>query len=203
MFEFDSTTLLLLVSGVGAILAGLKVIGSTNPVHSIFALVMAFGFSCIMLVMIGADFLALLFMIVYVGAIAILFLFVVMMLNIRLVELIDNATRYVPIGFIIGITLLGELVLVYDKDYRLSNVNEALWTDLYIREPISKTINIKALGEYLYTEGWPYFMVAGMILLVAMIGAIVLTLHHSKDIQRQDIFGQVVARVNEEVLLRK
>ncbi len=104
------------VAGTGAILSGLRVITSTNPVHAIFALVLAFGFSTILLIADGAEFLGILFTIVYVGAIAILFLFVVMMLNIRLVELLDNATRYVPIGFILGVTLLAELVLVYDKE---------------------------------------------------------------------------------------
>jgi len=154
MFTIEIPTLLMLVAGVGAILSGLMVISSTNPVHSIFSLVMAFAFTCVLLVMIGAEFLALLFMIVYVGAIAILFLFVVMMLNIRLVELLDNATRYVPIGFIIGITFLGQLMLVQENQYvRVRQDESSRWAQDLLTEDIHSLSNIKVLGEYLYTEG--------------------------------------------------
>lgn len=211
----SSGEIVLWVASIGAIAAGFMVISSTNPVHAIFSLVLAFGFATILLIAEGAEFLGILFTIVYVGAIAILFLFVVMMLNIRLVELLDNATRYVPIGFIIGATLLGELVLMYDREqFRVGPV-KSIWLggEIYttvsgeryhlneISEPgytfLHQTNNIHSLGEFLYNIGWDLFMVAGVILLIAMIGAIVLTLHHGKDIQRQDIYGQIIAKVGD------
>jgi len=198
--SIELSQIIMFVSGVGAIWGGLLVIGSTNPVHSIFALVMTFAFTSILLMMEGAEFLSLLFIIVYVGAIAILFRFVVMMLNIRLVELMDNTTRYVPIGFLIGITFLGQLMLVNNnQNVRIRQGLATPWQiDTHIEE-IGRVSNIKNIGEFLYTEGWKYFMVAGIILLIAMIGAIVLTLHHASDIQRQDVFAQVTAKVEEEL----
>lgn len=202
--SIDVGQIIMFISGVGAIWGGRLVIGSTNPVHSIFALVMTFAFTCILLMMEGAEFLSLLFIIVYVGAIAILFLFVVMMLNIRLVELMDNATRYIPIGFLIGISFLAQLMLVNNTipsaPGTLGGKIGSKWIP-QITEPevLYSANNIKNIGEYLYTEGWLYFMVAGIILLVAMIGAIVLTLHHGSDIQRQDIFAQVTTKIEEEV----
>ena len=188
------------ICGISIIIAGLVVISSTNPVHGILGLVLAFVGSSILIIMEGVDFLGLMLMIVYVGAIAILFLFVVMMLNIRLVELIDNATRYVPIGLMIGLVLLGELMLVYDKQNIKRNEN---WQNKIWTESIDSWSSIKAMGNYLYTEGWAYFLVSGVILLIAMIGAIVLTLHHSKDVKRQDIYGQVVSKIDETIVLYK
>ena len=120
--EMKIATVVITICGISIIIAGLVVISSTNPVHAIIGLVLAFVGSSILIIMEGADFIGLMLMIVYVGAIAILFLFVVMMLNIRLVELIDNATRYIPIGLMIGLVLLGELMLVYDKQNIKRNI---------------------------------------------------------------------------------
>jgi NADH-quinone oxidoreductase subunit J len=125
-------------------------------VHSIFALVMTFAFTSILLMMEGAEFLSLRFIIVYVGAIAILFLFVVMMLNIRLVELMDNATRYVPIGFIIGITFLGQLTLVNNnQSVRIKQDSFVLSSSEQITnlEHLSRLTPIKTIGQFLYTDG--------------------------------------------------
>jgi NADH-quinone oxidoreductase subunit J len=114
---------LVYIFSFGAFLSGFLVISSTNPIHSVFSLVMCFANSSILLLMLGYEFLALLFLIVYVGALAILFLFVVMMLNVRLVELIENSTRYIPIGSIIGIVFLLELLLIVDSQYTMSPTN--------------------------------------------------------------------------------
>ena len=98
-------------------ISGFFVISSTNPIHSVFSLVLAFANTSCLLLMLGVEFLAFLFLIVYIGAIAILFLFVVMMLDIRLVEILDNATRYLPIGFLIGILFLIELTIIIDEKH--------------------------------------------------------------------------------------
>lgn len=190
------------VFSIGALISGLLVISSTNPVHSVFALVLAFSNSCFLLLMLGVEFLGFLLMIVYVGAIAILFLFVVMMLNVRLVEIMDNATRYVPAGLIIGIIFLLQLLIITDEQLISANAN-TVWNileyseyPLHVEGKIYNWINTTLLGSYLYTEGWIYFLISSMVLLVSMVGAIVLTLHHEKGIKRQDIFSQVVARTN-------
>jgi len=104
--------ILFIMFGMGAIMSGILVISSNNPIHSIFALVLGFGNVSSIMILLGVEFLGVLFLIVYVGAIAILFLFVIMMLNIKLVELLDNATRYIPIGMIIGVLLLIEITIL-------------------------------------------------------------------------------------------
>lgn len=171
------------------------VISSTNPMHSVFSLVLTFANTSVLLLMLGVEFLALLFLIVYVGAIAILFLFVVMMLNIKMVELRDNATRYVPIGFIIGLLFLMEIIIIADK--QIINIPRSPngYSDFIIKisdfsEIIYNSTNIQLLGQVLYTDYYIQFLTAGLILLVSMIGAIVLTLSHEPEVRRQDIFAQ-------------
>ena len=115
------------IFGIGSIISGFMVISSTNPMHSVFSLVLTFANTSVLLLMLGVEFLALLFLIVYVGAIAILFLFVVMMLNIKIVELRDNATRYVPVGFIIGILFLMEIIIITDKQINEAPMKPKLW----------------------------------------------------------------------------
>lgn len=189
-----------LIFSIGALVSGLLVISSTNPIHSIFALVLAFCNSSFLLLMLGVEFLGFLLMIVYVGAIAILFLFVVMMLNVRLVEIMDNATRYVPAGLVIGLIFLLQLLLIMDEQFIHMPLqgNSFLWnsTNWNWMENIYNWVNITLLGNFLYTEGWVYFLISGMVLFVAMIGAIVLTLHHEQNIKRQDIFSQIVAETD-------
>lgn len=172
--------------GTIAILSSVLVISAKNPVHSVLALVAAYGATSGIMVLLGVEFLALLFMIVYVGAIAILFLFVVMMLNIKLEELKDNATRYVPIGLIIGLVFIVEVLIILESEISFVAPLDAPFNFL----PLS---NIQAIGQILYTDYWLLMIVASLILLVAMIGAIVLTLQHSESssIRRQDIFGQI------------
>lgn len=196
--------LLFIIFSFSAILCGFLVISSTNPVHSIFALVLAFANSCLLLLLLGVEFLGFLLMIVYVGAIAILFLFVVMMLNIRLVELIDNSTRYVPVGLLIGIIFILQLLIIQESiiggSSDISIINQ-LWINAQSElneyygsiDKIYNWTNTTLLGNYLYTHGIIYFLISGLILLISMIGAIVLTLHHESGIKRQDIFAQVEA----------
>lgn len=204
--------ILVYIFSFGAFMSGFLVISSKNPIHSVFALVMCFVNSSILLLMLGYEFLALLFMVVYVGALAILFLFVVMMLNIRLVELIENTTRYVPIGIIIGIVFLLELFILVDTQFSMSPSNNeaALWlnkkeyiidTQAFINNGdnlsfnFSNLTNVEAIGQFLYTEGYIYFLISSLVLLVAMIGAIVLTLYHEQEVRRQDIFSQITTEV--------
>ncbi len=177
----------ILALGTAAILSSVLVISAKNPVHSVLALVAAYGATCGIMVILGVEFMALLFMIVYVGAIAILFLFVVMMLNIKLEELKDNATRYVPIGFLIGFVFIVEVLLILESEIYFSFLPSSL-SFSFLNPPS----NISVIGQVLYTDYWVWMIIASFILLVAMIGAIVLTLHHeSSHVRRQDIFGQI------------
>lgn len=188
---------LVLLLGLGAVISGFTVISSINPMHSVIALVLTFANSAGLLILQEVEFLAILFLIVYAGAIAILILFVVMMLNIKLVELVDNTTRYLPIGFIIGLVLLTQLWIIVEKQ-----VEPANWVGLTHR--LSEKTNIESIGQVLYTEYYTYFIVSSLVLLVAMVGAIVLTLSHEDDVRRQDLFCQIqsdhtsiVARTNQ------
>lgn len=170
---------------IGGIISAWMVISSTNPVHSVLSLVLAFANLSILLLILGIEFLPILFLIVYVGAIAILFLFVIMMLNIKLVEILDNTTRYVPIGLFIGLIFLWEIYLMFNK--------EILTIPLNITQNINITnwSNIKNLANVLYTDFFLFFMIGGLILLVAMLGAIILTITHQDNVKRQDLFAQI------------
>jgi len=167
--------------------SGFMVISARNPVHSVLWLILAFFNSAGLFLLLGAEFVAVIMVIVYVGAVAVLFLFVVMMLDIDVVELRSGFLQYMPIGATIGIILLVELIMVV-----------GVWT---ISPDIVKAAapmpaagdisNTEALGRILYTQYVYYFQAAGMVLLVAMIGAIVLTLRHKPNVRRQNIADQV------------
>jgi NADH-quinone oxidoreductase subunit J len=136
----------------------------------------------------GVEFLPILFLIVYVGAIAILFLFVVMLLNIKLVEITENASRYVPIGIITGFIFLYQILYTFDSintNNTISFIVESRFSNFF------NLTSIELLGEVLYTEYLLYFLLSSLVLLVSMIGAIVLCLYHESGIKRQDLFGQV------------
>lgn len=228
-----------------AILSGILVIRSKNPVHSVLFLILAFCSVSGLLLMLGLDFFAMVFLVVYVGAIAVLFLFVVMMLNIKTAEVSENVLRYLPIGGLIGLLFIFEVLLIVDSDlvpllrqgaetqtstldlwlgFLASSVPSLLsgrvslqewradWSlfqtecdrlqSLYGPHHVSPQIlqdwstyiepmtNIKALGQLMYTYECYYFLVASLILLVAMIGAIVLTMHKASMVRRQDVFAQ-------------
>jgi NADH-quinone oxidoreductase subunit J len=162
------------------------VIASRNPVHSVLFLILAFFNAAGIFLLAGAEFLAMILIVVYVGAVAVLFLFVVMMLDIDFAELKKGILQYMPIGFLIGIVLFLELALVAGSWVIMPEVATSSVL------PIDNTIsNTRALGQVLYTRYVYLFQGAAIILLIAMIGAIVLTLHHRKNVLRQDIVDQV------------
>jgi NADH-quinone oxidoreductase subunit J len=170
-----------------AIASAAMVIGARNPVHSVLFLILAFFNAAGLFVLLGAEFLAMILVIVYVGAVAVLFLFVVMMLDVDFVELRQGFLNYLPIGALIGTVLLGELVLVLGGWAFAPNAATIIAAPI----PSGGVTNTVALGQILYTRYAFLFEVAGMILLVAMIGAIVLTLRHRPAVKRQSIAAQV------------
>ncbi len=165
--------------------AGAMVVAARNPVHSVLFLILAFFNTAALFVLIGAEFLAMILVIVYVGAVAVLFLFVVMMLDMDFVELREGFVRYLPAGALIGLVLLVELVLV-----------SVSWTvapagAVATPTPAGALTNTRALGDILYTRYLLGFQIAGLILLVAMIGAILLTLRRRGDVRRQSVAAQL------------
>jgi NADH:ubiquinone oxidoreductase subunit 6 (subunit J) len=242
------------------ILSGIMVIRSKNPVHSVLFLILVFCNASGLLILLGLDFFAMVFLVVYVGAIAVLFLFVVMMLNIKLVEINENILRYLPIGGLIGLIFLFEIFLIIDSDlipilefpkkfstdfFLSSGLFNAFLTSLFlirllinfqenvfqivsifsafkqdldeflvesslsfekviqtqqqIMDPffftqwsnlVNASSNIESIGALIYTYYFYFFLVASLILLVSMIGAIVLTMHRGVAVKRQEIFEQ-------------
>jgi NADH-quinone oxidoreductase subunit J len=165
--------------------ASFMVVAGRNPVQSVLFLILAFFNAAALFVLLGAEFLAMILAVVYVGAVAVLFLFVVMMLDIDFAELRKGALQYLPISALIGIVLALELVLVA-LVWAVSPAAPAAKAHL---TPAHMT-NTAALGHIIYTDYIFYFQTAGLILLVAMIGAIVLTLRHRPDVRRQSIPAQ-------------
>ena len=168
--------------------AGLLVTVSRNPVHSVLWLILAFLSSAGLFVLLGAEFVAMLLIIVYVGAVAVLFLFVVMMLDIDFAELKGEMSKYMPLGLLIGVIILMQLTLglgAWIQADGAMGLRQAVTPDMAQME------NTRALGLLIYDKYLLLFQLSGLILLVAMIGAIVLTLRHSKDIKRQNILHQM------------
>ena len=180
--------------------SGLMVIGARNPVHSVLFLILAFFNAAGLFVLLGAEFLAMLLIVVYVGAVAVLFLFIVMMLDIDFVELRSGFLSYMPVGLMVGIVLLAELLIAFGGWAISPDVAANLGEPI---PDLADKSNIEAIGSLLYTKYVYYFQSAAMILLVAMIGAIVLTLHHRKDIQRQDIARQVARNVENSIEIKQ
>lgn len=176
------------------------VIAARNPVHSVLFLILAFFTAAGLFILIGAEFLGMILLIVYVGAVAVLFLFVVMMLDIDVAQLRQGFLQYLPIGALVGLILLIELVLVLGSwaATPLAESARALPTP-----PLEAVSNTEALGLVLYTRYVHLFQVAGMILLVAMVGAIVLTLRSREGVRRQTIVQQVGRRREETIEIRK
>jgi NADH-quinone oxidoreductase subunit J len=174
------------IFAVVTVASAFMVIAARNPVHSVLFLILAFFNSAGLFILLGAEFLAMILVVVYVGAVAVLFLFVVMMLDVDFAELRQGFLQYLPIGATVGLILLVELVLV---------LGGALVTPLIAggapTPPPEQVSNTAAIGALLYTRYVFFFQTAGMVLLVAMIGAIVLTLRHKVGIKRQDIARQV------------
>ena len=171
--------------------SGFMVIAARNPVHSVLYLILAFVSAAGLFVLMGAEFLAMILIVVYVGAVAVLFLFVVMMLDVDFAELRQGFLSYLPIGIVIGIVFLVELLLV---------VAGAITAPI---PPLESVSNTEALGRVLYTRYVYYFQAAGLILLVAMIGAIVLTLHHKLGVRRQNAADQIARTPRTAIELRQ
>ncbi len=176
-----------LFAGV-CIASAVMVIAAKNPVHSVLFLILAFVNAAGLFVMMGAEFLAMILVVVYVGAVAVLFLFVVMMLDVDFAELKQGALQYLPVGLLIGGIFLAELLLVAGTWAIGPGIPQAITSPI---PPIAKVPNTEAIGLVLYTRYVYFFEAAGLILLVAMIGAIVLTLRHKTRVRRQDIASQV------------
>jgi len=169
-----------------AVASAVMVISSRNPVHSVLFLILTFFNAAGLFILLGAEFLAMILVVVYVGAVAVLFLFVVMMLDVDFVELRQGMLNYLPVGGVIGLIVLVELALVVGS----WSVDPASLKTIAAATPSGIT-NTEALGRILYTQYFFYFQAAGLILLVAMIGAIVLTLRHKQGVKRQSIPAQV------------
>ena len=182
-----------------AIAAGVMVISARNPVHSVLFLILAFFNSAGLFVLIGAEFLAMILVVVYVGAVAVLFLFVVMMLDINFAELREGFLQYLPIGALVGIILVAELVLIFGS--WVINPEAAQIIAAPSAAP-SEITNTHALGRLIYTEYVYLFQAAGLVLLVAMIGAIVLTLRTRPDVRRQRIAEQVSRPVEDVIEIK-
>lgn len=177
------------------------VIAARNPVTSVLFLILAFVNSAGLFILLGAEYLGLLLVVVYVGAVAVLFLFVVMMLDVDFVELRQGFLQYLPVGSLVGLILMVELLMglgawVIAPEEVLSQVSEPM-------PALSDMNNIQAIGSVLYTKYIYFFQVAGLVLLVAMIGAIVLTLRHKPNVKRQDIPTQVARNKESAIEVRK
>jgi NADH-quinone oxidoreductase subunit J len=183
-----------------AVAAGALVIASRNPVHSVLFLILAFFNAAGLFVLIGAEFLAMILVIVYVGAVAVLFLFVVMMLNIDFADLRSGFVRYLPIGTLVGLILLAELILVIGSWVVVPGMPSVSAPSAAGGTALTNT---RALGDILYTRYLFAFQAAGLILLVAMIGAIVLTLRHRAEVRRQTIALQLARGRGETVEVLK
>tara|TARA_B100000579_G_C22752716_1_gene814853 strand:+ start:701 stop:1312 length:612 start_codon:yes stop_codon:yes gene_type:complete len=182
-----------------AILSALMVISSKNPVHSVLFLILSFVNASGIFVLLGAEFLAMILIIVYVGAVAVLFLFVVMMLDINFVKLREGLLQYLPFGVLLGIVLIAELGILYlTKSFsEMSLVN-------YLDFPeITSTENTKLLGSILYTKYFFLFQLSGLILLVAMIGSITLTLRQRSKAKKQVISNQNFLDAKQAIIKKK
>ena len=183
-----------------AVAAGVLVIASRNPVHSVLFLILAFFNAAGLFVLMGAEFLAMVLVIVYVGAVAVLFLFVVMMLDINFVKLRRGVLQYLPIGALIGILLLVELLVVLGGWVVMPQAASIAAAPI---PPLDQVTNTQAIGRIIYTDYFYLFQAAGLILLVAMIGAIVLTLRRRPGVRRQKIADQLDRKASDAIEIVK
>jgi NADH-quinone oxidoreductase subunit J len=188
-----------LFAGV-AVASGVMVISARNPVHSVLFLILAFFNAAGLFILMGAEFLAMILVVVYVGAVEVLFLFVVMMLDINFVELRQGFLQYLPFGALVALALFAELALVLGAWLAAPEAPGALRAPT---PPAAEITNTHAIGAVLYTDYLYLFQAAGIILLIAMIGAIVLTLREREGVRRQSISRQIARRREEAVELKK
>ncbi|MAR78870.1 MAG: NADH:ubiquinone oxidoreductase subunit J [Rhodospirillaceae bacterium] len=182
------------------IASAIMVVSAKNPVHSVLFLILAFFNGAGLFVLVGAEFLAMIMVIVYVGAVAVLFMFVVMMLDINFVELRQGFLQYLPIGLLVGLILLVELILILSTQFKEPQI---LAVSSLPIPPIEDVENTKALGNVLYTKYIYLFQSGGLILLTAMIGAIVLTLRSRPGVKKQIITKQVLRKREDSVEIKK
>ena len=186
------------VLAAATLLSGLAVVMSRNPVHSVLFLIAAFFSAAGLFVLLSAEFLAMLLVVVYVGAVAVLFLFVVMMLDVDFAQLREGFAKYLPLGGVIAGLLAIEMIVVSAAVVTrgaASGVND-------VPAPAADATNAEVIGRVLYTDFAFLFQAAGMVLLVSMIGAIVLTLRHRVDVKRQDPLAQMFRDPAKAVELR-
>ncbi len=182
-----------------AVVSAVLVISSRNPVHSVLFLILTFFNAAALFVLMGAEFLAMILVVVYVGAVAVLFMFVVMMLDINFVELRQGFMKYLPLGAAVGVVLLVELIVVLGG-WSLVPGETVAAAAAPAPEAMSNT---QALGHILYTRYAYLFQAAGLVLLVAMIGAIVLTHRQREGVRKQRIGDQLRVRAEERIEIRK
>lgn len=184
---------------ITALISSIMVISAKNPIHSILFLILVFCNAAGLLILLETEFLAMIFLIVYVGAIAVLFLFVIMMLNIKIIELNENVLRYLPIGSIIAIIFLFEIFLIIDNDLIpiFSNVEKTYFEEWEYN--INNLTNIEVIGILIYTHYFYLFLMSSIILLIAMVGAIVLTLHERTNLKKQEIYKQLLRNFNQSI----
>ncbi len=187
-------------SGV-CIACAFMVIASKNPVHSVLFLILTFFNAAGLFLLLGAEFLAMILVVVYVGAVAVLFLFVVMMLDIDFAELREGILQYAPFGMVVGLILFTELALVVGAWGLAPEITQVIAAPA--PSAAAQVSNTEALGQILYTRYIYFFQMAGLVLLVAMIGAIVLTLRHKEGVKRQNISEQNARTPATAVELRK
>ncbi len=192
-----AVTLFFYLFSVLAVASAVMVVTARNPVHSVLFLILCFFNAAGLFILMGAEFLAMILVVVYVGAVAVLFLFVVMMLDVDFEKLREGLAGYLPVGGVIGLIVLVELALLFGT-WTVSP--DAIKSAAAPQGSISNTA---ALGEILYTKYVYWFQAAGMVLLVAMVGAIVLTLRHKAGVKRQNISAQVARTPATAIEIRK
>lgn len=183
-----------------AVASAFMVVVARNPVHSVLYLILTFFNAAALFLLTGAEFLGMILLVVYVGAVAVLFLFVVMMLDIDFAELRQGMLQYLPVGGAIGLVLLIELILVLGG-WAISP--EIVGSTAAPAPPLTEMTNTHAIGRILYTKYVYLFQAAGIILLIAMIGAIVLTLRHREGVKRQVIADQVARTPETAIEIKK
>ena len=182
-----------------AVLSALMVISARNPVHSVLFLILSFVNAAGLFVLLGAEFLAMILVVVYVGAVAVLFLFVVMMLDINFVKLREGFLQYLPFGALLGIVLIIELgILFLTKSFSENSLTK------FVELPVMNEVeNTKLIGQVLYTNYFYLFQISGLILLVAMVGSITLTLRDRGQVKRQNISQQNYLDANDSIEKKK
>ena len=182
-----------------AVLSALMVISARNPVHSVLFLILSFVNASGLFVLLGAEFLAMILVVVYVGAVAVLFLFVVMMLDINFVKLREGFLQYLPFGALLGIVLIIELgILFLTRSFSENSLSK------FVESPVMNEVeNTKLIGQVLYTDYFYLFQISGLILLVAMVGSITLTLRDRGQVKRQNISQQNYKNANDSIEKKK